>query len=178
MRRISPFGTTVALLLLTLQLSAPATFADDAAIKSDSDAESVSTSKVVRGDAASGRDRPRKLAMVSTHAKTDSKQPSKTDSLSFGGGWRPQIPETITIKVPRDVHNAADVCIVCAKRAAIHAQKNAGEMYKWLGRFFRQMHSPPVVTPGGAWLSNQPVQQTPAKLYFTHEGRLKTVISR
>lgn len=129
--------------------------------------------------AGSGGNRPRKLAMVAPRNKsTESKEHSKPEGLAFGGGWRPQIPETITIKVPRDLSNAADVCVVAARRMAINAQKNAGEMYKWWGKFFRQMHSAPMVTPGGAYLSSQPVPATPAKMYYTHEGRLKTVVSR
>ncbi len=174
-------SATLVLMTLAFALSVPASLAENA----ESDQATALKGKIAeettsRASSESGRDRPRKLAMVTPRSKSsDAKQSAKADGLSFGGGWSPQIPETITIKVPRDLSNAADVCIVTAKRVAVHAQRGAGDLYKWWGKFFRQMHSVPVVTPGGAYLSAPPpVASTPSRLYYTHEGRLKTVVAR
>lgn len=174
-------SATILLITLAFALSAPSGLAES----SESEPATSLMGKVAeetasKASADSGRDRPRKLAMVTPRSKSaDSKHASKPGELAFGGGWSPQIPETITIKVPRDLSNAADVCIVTAKRMAVHAQKGAGDLYKWWGKFFRQMHSAPVVTPGGAYLNSPPpVASTPTRLYYTHEGRLKTVVHR
>lgn len=84
--------------------------------------------------------------------------------------------QVITITVPASVDETADVCRVGLKRFSAVGQQKAKELCQWAMAFHKQMTQTPVMTPLGGPYPTPASAQT--KLYYTSEGRLKTVVKR
>lgn len=84
--------------------------------------------------------------------------------------------QVIKISVPAGVDEAADVCQVGFKRFTAVGQQKAKELYQWVLAYHKQMSQGPIMTPlGGPYPTPSYAQ---SKLYYTNEGRLKTVVKR
>ncbi len=83
---------------------------------------------------------------------------------------------TTTITVPKSVEEAADMAWVASNKFAKASYQKAAEIWKWLAAWYKQNHSMPVATPMGSPYVQGPVHNH--KLYFTQEGRLKTVVKQ
>lgn len=84
--------------------------------------------------------------------------------------------QVIKITVPASVDETADVCKVGLKRVSIVGQQKAKELCQWALAFHKQMTQSPVMTPLGGPYPTPSYAQT--KLFYTNEGRLKTVVKR
>lgn len=85
----------------------------------------------------------------------------------------------IRVPIPKSVDEAADVIWVTARKVGKEGEKKAGQVVKWFAALWKQMNSHPTITPAGSPYVFQNAPSTHgAKLYFTHEGRLKTVVKR
>jgi hypothetical protein len=93
------------------------------------------------------------------------------------------------IKLSKDIESTCDSALKGSRTAMAFAREHAVEMTYWLGRYFKQMISPPVVTPvalheyhlvPSTYGQTQTQTQTHSKaqLYLTDEGRLKHVVDR
>ncbi len=83
---------------------------------------------------------------------------------------------TTTITVPKSVEEAADMAWVASNKFAKASYQKATEIWKWLAAWYKQNHSMPVATPMGSPYVQGPIHNH--KLYFTQEGRLKTVVKQ
>ncbi|HEY9731316.1 MAG TPA: hypothetical protein V6C89_05355 [Drouetiella sp.] len=84
--------------------------------------------------------------------------------------------QVIKITVPASVDETADVCKVGLKRVSVVGQQKAKELCQWALAFHKQMTQTPIMTPLGGPYPTPTYAQT--KLYYTNEGRLKTVVKR
>jgi hypothetical protein len=85
------------------------------------------------------------------------------------------------IKLSKDIESTCDSALKGSRTAMAYAREHAVEMTYWLGRYFKQMISPPVVTPVALHeyhLVPSTYGQSNAQLYLTDEGRLKHVVDR
>jgi hypothetical protein len=85
------------------------------------------------------------------------------------------------IKLSKDIEATCDNALKGSRTAMAFAREHAVEMTYWLGRYFKQMISPPVVTPVALHeyhLVPSNYGQNNAQLYLTDEGRLKHVVDR
>ena len=82
---------------------------------------------------------------------------------------------TTTITVPKSVEEAADMAWVASNKFAKASYQKAMEVWKWLAAWYKQHHSMPMATPIGSPYVQAPVHH---QLYYTHEGRLKTVVKQ
>lgn len=84
---------------------------------------------------------------------------------------------TVKITVPKTVDEAADAAWVTGNKLFKEGSKKAAEIQKWAIAWYKQNNSMPMATPAGS-----PYAQVPAghvhQLYYTNEGRLKTVVKR
>jgi hypothetical protein len=83
---------------------------------------------------------------------------------------------TTTITVPKSVEEAADMAWVASNKFAKASYQKVMEVWKWLAAWYKQNHSTPMATPMGSPYVQGPVHNH--KLYFTQEGRLKTVVKQ
>jgi hypothetical protein len=83
----------------------------------------------------------------------------------------------VKITVPKTVDEAADAAWVTSNKLYKEGCKKAAEIQKWAIAWYKQNNSMPMATPAGS-----PYAQVPSghvhQLYYTHEGRLKTVVKR
>lgn len=89
---------------------------------------------------------------------------------------QPKKDQVIKIVVPASVDETADVCRVGLKRATVVGQQKAKELCQWALAVHKQMIQTPTMTPLGGPYATPSYAQT--KLFYTHEGRLKTVVKR
>ena len=82
---------------------------------------------------------------------------------------------TTTITVPKSLEEAADAAWVAGNRFAKVSYQKVMEVWKWLAGLYKQNHSMPMATPVGSPYIQGPVNHG-HQLYFTNEGRLKTVV--
>lgn len=80
---------------------------------------------------------------------------------------------TTTITVPKSLEEAADAAWVAGNKFAKVSYQKVMEVWKWLAAWYKQNHSMPMATPVGSPYVQGPVNH---QLYFTNEGRLKTVV--
>jgi len=85
---------------------------------------------------------------------------------------------TTTITVPKSLEEAADAAWVASNKFAKTSYKKVMEVWKWVAAWYKQNNSAPIATPAGSPYVQGPVQHTPHQLYYTNEGRLKTVVKR
>ncbi|RTL45179.1 MAG: hypothetical protein EKK48_03745 [Candidatus Melainabacteria bacterium] len=88
----------------------------------------------------------------------------------------PKKGQVLKITVPASVDETADVCRVGLKRFSTVGQQKAKELCQWALAFHKQMTQTPVMTPLGGPYPTPTYAET--KLYYTSEGRLKTVVKR
>lgn len=90
--------------------------------------------------------------------------------------------QNISVKVPRTVDEFVDDMDQVRQKVSRSAASVWGEvsrLLQWIGRSLKQYFAPPTITPGGYPYIEQPGQVAAgARLHFTREGRLKTVVSR
>ena len=84
--------------------------------------------------------------------------------------------QVIKITVPASVDETADACKVGLKRASVVGQQKAKELCQWALVLHKQMTQSPIMTPLGGPYPTPAYAQT--KLFYTNEGRLKTVVKR
>lgn len=84
---------------------------------------------------------------------------------------------TTTITVPKSVEEAVDIAWVSSNKFAKASYQKAIEIWKWLAAWYKQHHSMPMATPIGSPYVQGPVNPV-HQLYYTHEGRLKTVVKQ
>ncbi len=84
---------------------------------------------------------------------------------------------TTTITVPKSVEEAADMAWVASNKFAKASYQKAMEVWKWLAVWYKQHNSMPMATPIGSPYVQGPVPQA-HQLYYTNEGRLKTVVKQ
>ncbi len=84
--------------------------------------------------------------------------------------------QVIKITVPASVDETADVCRVGLNRVSVVGQQKAKELCTWALAFHKQMTQSPMMTPIGGPYPTPAYAQT--KLFYTNEGRLKTVVKR
>lgn len=82
---------------------------------------------------------------------------------------------TTTITVPKSLEEAADAAWVAGNKFAKASYQKVMEVWKWLAAWYKQNHSMPMATPMGSPYVQGPVNHG-HQLYFTNEGRLKTVV--
>lgn len=82
-----------------------------------------------------------------------------------------------TITVPKSVEEVVDAAWVASNKFAKASYQKVTEVWKWLVAWYKQNHSAPVITPAGSPYVQGPVTHS-QQLYYTHEGRLKTVVKR
>ncbi len=82
---------------------------------------------------------------------------------------------TTTITVPKSLEEAADAAWVAGNKFAKASYQKVTEVWKWLAGLYKQNHSMPMATPVGSPYVQGPVNHG-HQLYFTNEGRLKTVV--
>lgn len=84
--------------------------------------------------------------------------------------------QVIKITVPATVDEATDVCTVGFKRFSVVGQQKAKELCQWALAFHKQMTQTPMMTPlGGPYPTPSYAE---SNLFYTSEGRLKTVVKR
>ncbi|CAN5703090.1 hypothetical protein BH10CYA1_BH10CYA1_05650 [soil metagenome] len=88
----------------------------------------------------------------------------------------PKKNQVIKITVPASVDETADVCRVGLNRVSLVGQQKAKELCTWALAFHKQMTQSPMMTPIGGPYPTPAYAQT--KLFYTNEGRLKTVVKR
>lgn len=84
------------------------------------------------------------------------------------------------IKIAKDFESTCNSCLKTSKTAITFAHEHAAEMTYWLGRYMKQMMSPPIITPV-ALHEHRLVPSNccrNSQLYLTDEGRLKRVVDR
>lgn len=84
---------------------------------------------------------------------------------------------TTTITVPKSLEEAADAAWVVSNKFAKASYNKVMEVWKWVAAWYKQNHSPPIATPMGSPYVQGPVHHE-HQLYYTNEGRLKTVVKR
>ncbi|MBA3858273.1 MAG: hypothetical protein C0507_15320 [Cyanobacteria bacterium PR.3.49] len=84
---------------------------------------------------------------------------------------------TTTITVPKSLEEAADAAWVVSNKFAKASYQKVMEVWKWVAAWYKQNHSPPIATPMGSPYVQGPVHHE-HQLYYTNEGRLKTVVKR
>ena len=84
---------------------------------------------------------------------------------------------TTTITVPKSVEEAADMAWVASNKIAKASYQKAMEVWKWLAAWYKQHHSMPMATPVGSPYVQGAVPHA-HQLYYTKEGRLKTVVKQ
>lgn len=84
--------------------------------------------------------------------------------------------QVIKITVPASVDETADVCKVGINRVSVVGQQKAKELCTWALALHKQMTQSPMMTPLGGPYPTPTYAQT--KLFYTQEGRLKTVVKR
>lgn len=82
---------------------------------------------------------------------------------------------TTTITVPKSLEEAADAAWVAGNKVVKTSYQKIMEVWKWLAAWYKQNHSMPMATPVGSPYVQGPVNHS-HQLYFTNEGRLKTVV--
>ncbi len=84
---------------------------------------------------------------------------------------------TTTITVPKSIEEAIDAAWVVSNRFAKASAQKVMEVWKWVAAWYKQNHSMPMATPVGSPYVQGPVNHV-HQLYFTNEGRLKTVVKQ
>lgn len=84
---------------------------------------------------------------------------------------------TTTITVPKSVEEAADMAWVASNKFAKASYQKAMEVWKWLAAWYKQHNSMPMATPIGSPYVPGAVPDA-HQLYYTSEGRLKTVVKQ
>jgi hypothetical protein len=85
------------------------------------------------------------------------------------------------IKLSKDLESTCNSCLKNSKTAMVFAHEHAAEMTYWLGRYMKQMISPPIITPvvlHDHRLVPSNLYRANSSLYLTDEGRLKRVVDR
>lgn len=85
------------------------------------------------------------------------------------------------IKISKDFENTCNSCLKTSKTAMMFAHEHAAEMTYWLGRYMKQMMSPPIITPVALHehrLVPSNYYRKNSQLYLTDDGRLKRVVDR
>ncbi len=100
----------------------------------------------------------------------------KVPNLSARAVKKAKKDQVISITVPASVDETADVCRVGFKRVSVVGQQKAKELCQWALAVHKQMTQTPMMTPLGGPYPTPTYAQT--KLYYTNEGRLKTVVKR
>ncbi len=112
--------------------------------------------------------------------KTSVKAPTSAYAISRSGN-------NITVKVPETVDEAFDYAHIASKQVGKLANEGGTQFTnfaKWIGIYIKQLSHTPTVTPSGYPYMTSKTVQAPTqiaagqKLYFTNEGRLKTVVQR
>ncbi len=90
--------------------------------------------------------------------------------------------QNISVKVPRTVDEFVDDMDGVRRqvtKSATSVWTEVSRLLQWIGRSLKQYFTHPTITPGGYPYIEQPGQVAAgARLHFTREGRLKTVVSR
>lgn len=92
-----------------------------------------------------------------------------------------QVPE---VEIPDQILDTCDLCYVQAKQLLGFANEHASEFNYWFGSYLKQLTAPPIMTPAGSpyVMEDHLIKGSPglraSKLYYTGEGRLKTVVDR
>ncbi len=84
---------------------------------------------------------------------------------------------TTTITVPKSLEEAADAAWVAGNKVVKTSYQKIMEIWKWLAAYYKQNHCVPMATPVGSPYVQGPVNHA-HQLYFTNEGRLKTVVKQ
>lgn len=85
------------------------------------------------------------------------------------------------IKLSKDLQSICNSCLKNSKTAMVFAHEHAAEMTYWLGRYMKQMISPPIITPVVLHehrLVPSNFYRANSQLYLTDEGRLKRLVDR
>lgn len=92
-----------------------------------------------------------------------------------------QVPE---VEVPAHMEKTYNSCFNTCKTAFSFAREHTNEFSTWMGRYLKQLTSPPLMTPcRSPYFSDDRVIPPGvglkhSKMFFTHDGRLKTVVNR
>lgn len=90
--------------------------------------------------------------------------------------------EVPPIKLSKDLESTCNTCLKTSKQAMAFAHEHATEMTYWLGRYMKQMISPPIITPVALHehrlVAPSNRYRANHQLYLTDEGRLKRVVDR
>lgn len=90
--------------------------------------------------------------------------------------------EVPPVKLSKDLESTCNTCLKTSKQAMAFAHEHATEMTYWLGRYLKQMISPPIITPVALHehrlVAPSNRYRANHQLYLTDEGRLKRVVDR
>lgn len=113
---------------------------------------------------------PRPITLTVPNMAPSTHQRSSTPIVQTQG-------RTTTITVPKSIEEAADAAWVAGNKFAKVSYQKVMEVWKWLAGLYKQNHSLPMATPVGSPYVQGPVNHG-HQLYFTNEGRLKTVVKQ
>ncbi|MBX9668206.1 MAG: hypothetical protein K2X93_11330 [Candidatus Obscuribacterales bacterium] len=92
-----------------------------------------------------------------------------------------EVPE---VDVPDNMESTCNECFKAVRTAFVFTQEHSAEFAGWMARYAKQLVSQPKMTPisspydHGQRLVEPTTSQSNSKLFYTDEGRLKTVTNR